>query len=263
MEEKMKKVLIGLVIVVALIGGGVVLLFSNLDKIVETGIETAGSNTLGTQVDVGSVSLDLVGGSASIFDFSVSNPVGYSNADMVSFDELTVAIDLQNTSSEQVHIRSVVARSPHVLYGSEGGTSNMDTVTARLESGETATAEESEAPQVMLIIDSILVENIRGTLVSDKLPTPAEVSLGDVRLSGLQGYPDELAEQIMDPILSQIGAVAAQAMVQAITDQLGAAADQLNEQLEGAGSDLQESLDDVSSKANEALESVGNLFKKD
>jgi len=136
-------------------------------------------------------------------------------------------------------------------------------VTARLESGETATAEESEAPQVMLIIDSILVENIRGTLVSDKLPTPAEVSLGDVRLSGLQGYPDELAEQIMDPILSQIGAVAAQAMVQAITDQLGAAADQLNEQLEGAGSDLQESLDDVSSKANEALESVGNLFKKD
>lgn len=52
-----KKVLIGLVIILVLIGGGVFLLFSNLDKIVETGIETAGSSALGSRVEVGSVAM--------------------------------------------------------------------------------------------------------------------------------------------------------------------------------------------------------------
>ena len=112
----MKKVLIGLVIVLILIGGGVFLLFSNLDKIVETGIETAGSSALGSRVEVGSVAINLTSGSASIYHFSVANPTGYSNAEMISFDELSVAIDLQNTNGQNVHVTSIVARSPHVLY---------------------------------------------------------------------------------------------------------------------------------------------------
>ena len=58
----MKKVLIGLAVVLVLIAGSVFLLFSNLDKIVESGIETAGTSTVGSQVEVGSVALDLVGG---------------------------------------------------------------------------------------------------------------------------------------------------------------------------------------------------------
>ena len=91
------------------------LLFSNLDKIVETGIETAGSSALGSRVEVGSVAIDLTSGAASIYNFSVANPTGYSNAEMISFDELSVAIDLQNTNSQNVHVTSILARSPHVL----------------------------------------------------------------------------------------------------------------------------------------------------
>ena len=74
-----------------LIGGGVFLLFSNLDKIVETSIETAGTNTMGSQVEVGSVAMDLIGGTASIYDFSIANPAGFSNAEMVRSFNLTVA----------------------------------------------------------------------------------------------------------------------------------------------------------------------------
>ena len=252
----MKKVLIGLVVVLVLIGGGVFLLFSNLDKIVETSIETAGTNTLGSQVEVGSVAMDLIGGTASIYDFSIANPAGFSNAEMVSFDELTVSINLQNTNSENIHINSVVARSPHVLYESTDGNANMDVVSARFANEEGA--ESADANQIILVIDSILIEDIQGTLLSDKLPNPVEVSLGDVILSNLEGTPEELAEQIMGPVTAQVGAAAAQALVQQITDLLGNA-DVINEQVQEARDRVQ----DISDQAAEALESVGNLFNRD
>jgi hypothetical protein len=256
MEKIIKKVLIGLVVVLVLIGGGVFLLFSNLDKIVETSIETAGTNTLGSQVEVGSVAMDLIAGTASIYDFSIANPTGFSNAEMVSFDELTVSINLQNTNSENIHINSVVARSPHVLYESTDGNANMDVVSARFANEEGA--ESADANQIILVIDSILIEDIQGTLLSDKLPNPVEVSLGDVNLNNLEGTPEQLAEQIMGPVTSQVGAAAAQALVQQVTDLLGNA-DAINEQVQEARDRVQ----DVGDQAAEALESVGNLFNRD
>ena len=259
----MKKVLIALAVIVVLVIGGVFLLFSNLDKLVETGIERAGTETLGTPVEVGRVELALTAGAASIYDFSIANPPGFSNADMVSFDELSVVINLQNTSSEQIHISSVVARNPHVRYESSDGVSNVDTVSARFENGEAEAVAESETSTVNLIIDSILIEDIDGTLQSGLLPEPVEVSLGDINLSGLEGSPDEMANQIMAPVLSQIGAVAAQALVQATTDLLGETVEQVGQQLDSAREQAQEAAQDLSDQADELLDNVDNLFNRD
>jgi len=81
----MKKVLIALGVVVVLIGGGLVLLLSNLDGLVKTAIETYGSEAVGSQVSVGSVELNLTEGSAAIYDFSVANPPGFSDQPIMSF----------------------------------------------------------------------------------------------------------------------------------------------------------------------------------
>ncbi len=254
----MKKVLIGLVIVLVLIGGGVFLLFSNLDKIVETGIETAGSSALGSRVEVGSVAIDLTAGSASIYNFSIANPTGYSNAQMISFDELSLDIDLPNTNGQNVHITSIVARSPHVLYESSGGVTNLDKVSARFDAGEATQPQATDSANINIMIDSVLIENIQGTLLSDQLPAPVEVSLGNVRLNNLEGDPGVLAQQIMAPVINQVGAAAAQALAQSITELLGNA-EAINEQVQ----DARDKIDDVSNQASEALESVGNLFKRD
>ena len=255
----MKKVLIGLVIILVLIGGGVFLLFSNLDKIVETGIETAGSSALGSRVEVGSVAIDLTSGSAYIYNFSIANPTGYSNAQMISFDELSLDIDLQNTNGQNVHVTSIVARSPHVLYETSGGVANLDKVSERFDDGTSAAEPQgADAANINIVIDSVLIENIQGTLLSDRLPAPVEVSLGDVRLNNLEGDPEELAQQIMAPVISQIGTAAAQALAQSITELLGNA-EAINEQIQ----DARDQIDDVTNQASEALESVGNLFKRD
>ena len=63
----MKKVFIALAVIIVLLGGVVYFVFTNLDKIVETAIETAGSQALGTPVEVGSVELNLMGGTAAMW----------------------------------------------------------------------------------------------------------------------------------------------------------------------------------------------------
>ncbi|MDG2175386.1 MAG: hypothetical protein P8M72_04535 [Gammaproteobacteria bacterium] len=223
-----------------------------MDKIVEAGIETAGTSTLGTSVEVGSVELDLVGGTASIYDFSIANPVGFSNASMVSFEELSVSINLQNTSGDQIHINSVVARSPFVLYESVEGETNVDAVSARFDSEADVTEESDDSAAINLIIDSIVIEDIQATLISGFLPEPVDVGLGDILLNDLEGSPDDIAGQIMTPILAQVGSAAAQALVQATADILSNAT-------EGA----QDALEGFADQASEALEGVGNLFKRD
>ena len=62
----------------------------------------------------------------------------------------------------------------------------------------------------------------------------------------------------MGPVTAQVGAAAAQALVQQITDLLGNA-DVINEQVQEARDRVQ----DISDQAAEALESVGNLFNRD
>lgn len=266
----MKKIAIALAVIVVIVIGAGVFLYSNLDKLVEAGIETAGTSTLGTAVEVGSVELDLVGGSASIYEFSIANPAGFSNASMVSFEELSVRIDLQDTSSEQVHINSIVARSPVVLYETVEGESNVDTVSARFDSETETTEDSADSSAINLIIDSLVIEDIQATLISGLLPNPMDVGLGDIRLDNLEGTPDEISSQIMAPILAQVSAAAGQALVQAAGALLSDAAEQVQEQvqeqLEGAQEQVEEAqeiLDDVTDQATEALENVGNLFNRD
>lgn len=266
----MKKVLIGLAVVIVLLVGGVFLVFSNLDAIVESAIETAGSQALGTQVEVGRVELSLTTGAASIYDFSIANPPGFSNAQMISFDELSVAINLQNTSGDQVHINSVIARSPHVLYETNESTSNVDTISARFESEEDVAETDTADADINLIIDSILIEDIQGTLYSSRLPNPVEVSLGNIQLANLEGSPDALASEIMAPVMAQIAAAATQALVQATAELLSGVAEEVEQRVEEALEDVSaqvdtvtEQVDAVTEQAEEALESVGNLFRRD
>ena len=56
----------------------VYLLLSNLDSLVERGIEKFGSEAAGTKVSVDRVAIDLRQGRGSILGLTVANPPGFS-----------------------------------------------------------------------------------------------------------------------------------------------------------------------------------------
>lgn len=244
----MKKVFIGLALVVVVIGGGVFFVLSNLDDLVKTAIETYGTDAVGSEVTVGSVEINLTEGSAAIYDFSVANPDGFSDQTMMSFAEVSVAIDTATIGDPLIVINNIVAREPYVLYESANDTTNVDAVSARFasDSDEEAINEEAaDESSLELMIVSILIEDIEAQMAGEGVPD-LTINLGDINLQNLQGSPKEIASQIMGPVTRQISANAAGALLEAtatmITDGLEGAVEGIGDGIEGVGDALEEGL---------------------
>jgi hypothetical protein len=249
----MKKAILGvLVLGVVLIGGGIFYVINNLDALVKQGIETAGTEAVGSAVTVGGVSIDLRGGSATITDFAVANPRGFSGESLMSFDELSVALDLANISSELIAINSIVARNPRVHYETVEGGSNLQTVADRFSSDETTEPASSSESNVRLQIGSVLIEDIEASMTTHLLQRSFESNLGDIRLQNLSGTPDEIAQSILEPVVRQLSRTAANAL-------LGMTADLLQEDLQAVG---QQVLDQAQDRIDEATESVNSQLEE-
>lgn len=246
----MKKLFIGLLVLALLLGAGLYYVVSNLDSIVKRGIETAGTDALGTDVRVDSVAIDLAAGSATLSGFSIANPEGFSNQDMVRFDELSVALDLGSLRSDVIRITSVRSVNPYVLYELQGTQSNIDAVRARFPAQESA-PEPEPGPQPVIGIDAVTIDGIQGSLQSDLLSTPINVNLGNVNLPAAQGTPPELARQIARPLLTQLARNAAAAFANIPASQLRDSAGQAVEE-------LQEQLDQAEEAARSAADELRN-----
>jgi hypothetical protein len=251
----MKKVLIGLGVIVVLIGGGVFYVLSNLDDIVKSAIETYGTAAVGSEVRVGSVAISLSNGSASIYDFSIANPVGFSDKAMVSFSELSVVLDLANLSGENIAITSITSTDPFVSYERANGTTNLDVVSQRL-AGEGPQEPENAGAEsdIRMQIGAVNINNIQASISDDRLPAPANVSLGNINLQNMSGTPAEITQQILSPLLRQLAANAARAFVNLANDLLSDSAETIRDTMDN----LQETVDE--NLGENIREGLGNLF---
>lgn len=251
----MRKLFVAIGLVVLLAGAGLTWLLLNLDSLAQRVIENAGTQAVGTDVTVGSVDIDLVNGNAELTDFSVANPEGFSNQDMMRIDALTVDIALGSIGSEMIRINSVRSTNPYVLYELQNGRANVDVVRERLASGEPAEPPPESEQQLMLSIGEIAIEGIQGSLQADRLPRNVDVNLGTIVLRDMEGTPPEIARQIARPLITQISTNAATALVGATADLLE---DELSERAEQAAQELRDQarsrLQETGEQADEALQ---------
>lgn len=257
------KVFLGIfVVLLLLVGGGLYYVFTNLDALVERGIETAGSSAAGTAVEVDSVDVDLLAGSATIRGFTLANPSGYSAGPMLSFDELGVVIDIASMSRDSgtISIASITSRNPHLLYETRDGVSNLDVVRERLASSPAEPESQGPGQELQLKIGSIVIEGIGATVSSDLLPAPADVELGDVRLQNLSGTPAEIAQQVLRPLLTQIAASAARIAVTLLPEDVRAAGNTLRD---AAGARIEQAGDAVGEATQGLRQGLGNLLRRD
>ena len=241
----MKKLLFVVLALIALVTGGVVLLVNNLDGLVRRAIEVAGTSALGTEVNVGRVNLDLAGGSATLSDFSIANPEGFSNQDMIRFDELELTIDLASLNSDVVRISSVRSVNPFLHYEMQGTRSNVDALRERFPASPASSSSATTGTDPVIAINSIQIGGIQGRLQSDVLPQPVEVNLGDVQIPPVEGTPEQLARQIAVPLLTQLGRNASAAFT-------GAMSEQIESELRERGAELQEQAGERLQEAEEA-----------
>ena len=206
----------------AVIAAGLYFLRHNLDSIVAAEIASVGSRSLGTQVRVGSVELDLRAGSGTIRKLRVENPQGFPGKPLISIDEITLALDVSSAlavasgSSEHVIVKRLSIRDPEVsvVTNAEGQT-NLQWVQAHLSAQSPASADRpDDAATVRISIREFAVTT--GKVDADtraaggkqyKLPLPG------FRMRGIGGRagapPAKLAEAIGEAFAVRVAAVVA------------------------------------------------------
>jgi hypothetical protein len=251
----MKKVMIGLGILLVVLGILLWRVYANLDKIVAKVIEDVGTEVTQTAVRVGGVDLDLLNGKAGLSQLSVANPAGFSSAHIFSLDRVSIAIDVESVSSNPVIIDEIVVAQPRVAYEiNQQGTANLDVLkknvaaysAARDGGGGTGTAKEEQEPaeqgeEIRLIIRTLRFEggelNASSALRPDK---PVKATLPAFTMSNIGqasggATSEQIAKEVLDRLVKQATDAASKAGVDRLTDKLHEkASEKLGDKVGGA-----------------------------
>jgi hypothetical protein len=232
----MKKVLIGLVLVVAVIGILLWQLYANLDSIVEQAVEEIGTDVTGTAVAVDNVELQLLEGKAGMAGLEVSNPPGFSGPAIFRLGRIAVSLDIESLKDGPIVIDELRVSQPQVFLemNSENQSNltvlrhNIETYQGTPEAGTTTeSADQPAAAPVKFIIRKLAFEGGRlsatSALAPDK-PVAADLpgfEMADLGKAAGGATGEQLAREILARLIQEAGRAAGQAGIDAAKQELG------------------------------------------
>ena len=210
-------ILLGILAILLGAGGVVYYVYSNLNEIVRTAIQEYGSEALGTEVTVESVSISLTEGKGEISGLRIAEPSGFGSGSAISLGEIALGIDLKSLKSLDplvIDLIHVDAPSVNYVLNAQGG-SNLATIQENISrytsSGE---AKEEKAPaaesgETLIAIRKLSVEN--GRISADLSAVglaPQKTSLPSIHASNLGGTrgapPAQIAASLAQKLLADV-----------------------------------------------------------
>lgn len=219
MKRKAKTTLVVILAILVVVGVGLWQVLANLDSIVKRAIEEQGSEATGTSVTVGSVSIDLRGGSGTISGLEVANPPGFSGRPAIAFDEIRVGIDPLAATSSPIVIREVTVTGARLLMEQSTAGNNLRTLQGALQQ---PAAPESEAEGPGIVIERFLLEDASLEVDIPQLDESRQADIRRIELMDIGRATNgatagSVARQLMAPI---IRAALESAAAEGIRDQL-------------------------------------------
>jgi hypothetical protein len=221
-----KKILIGVAVLLVIVVAGAYFLWSNIGGIIKTALENYGSQATQSEVKVSNVKLSLTSGEGSISGISIANPKGYSAGNAFMLGQVSVKLDTGTVTQNPVVIKEIVIDAPQVNYemGADGGSTlqtiqkNVNAYAAKMGGGGTPSqqpAAGSKEPERKLIIENLYVRNgqisashaaLKGQHVKSGLPTIHLTNIGKAKGGA---SPAEVANEVIGAISQQAAKVAA------------------------------------------------------
>lgn len=235
--KQTSKVILGLaVILLVVVGGGMWFLYSNLDSLIAGIIEREGSEATQTSVTVGSVSIDLQGGSAGISRLAVANPEGFSDEPAIALDGFAIDLDPLAVTEDPLVIRRVVVDGARLLVEQAGAENNLKRIMASLER-QAAQGPETETGGRKVIIERFELTGAGATLRVPGLDEERRVEMPEIVLTDIGRATNgataaAVAQQVLGPMIEM-------ALESAAARGVG---DALREKIDEAESDAAEEL---------------------
>jgi len=211
----MKKVMIGVIVVLVVVGGAGVYVLMNAGGIIKQIVEEVGSEATKTKVSLSEVDLDIQSGQAALKGFQMGNPSGFKTPKAMSFGVVSVKIDPASVTSDAILIKEIVIASPEITYEFGSSGSNFDAIQKNVDSyakemgagGGGAKKDSSEGKGgKKVIIENLYVrggkigvsgEFLQGKELNSVLPT---IHLKNIGKKTNGATAAEVADQLMSEI---------------------------------------------------------------
>jgi hypothetical protein len=235
----MKKVLIGVGVLLLLVVGGLVYVYTNLDAIVKSAIETYGSEATKTAVRVDEVKLTLQEGKAKIAGLTVANPPGYTDPNIFSLGSISTKVDISSLNKNPIIIDESTISAPAVVYEiNKDGVANADVLKKNLGAGggggEKAAPAEEKGEGLKMIIRKLVVEGTSAkvriaALKQDQTVKLQRIVMTDIGKKSGGASAAEVANQISSKMLGNLKNAVTKIGVQKY---LGKSADTFKQQMQ-------------------------------
>jgi hypothetical protein len=226
----LKKIGIGVVVLLIIIAGVGYYLFSNLDSYIKAAIEKYGSQATQASVTLDSVVVSLTSGEGGLVGLSVGNPKGFATPHAITVGAITLKIDTSTvTGSGPIVIKEIDVDKPQVTYeiGNSGG-SNLDAIQKNTEafagsSGSSSAPTTGGGQERKLIINDLYVRDgqigvsatvLQGKAVNAPLPT---IHLTDIGKASNGATAAQVANQVLGAITSEAAKVGSSALTSSLT----------------------------------------------
>ena len=229
--KKAIKIIVGtLVAIVALVLVLVLTLPLWLGPVVKPTANAAVPKLTKTTFNLGHLSLNPYTGRFELGDLQLGNPEGYDEKQALTLNKLVVDVAMGTLGDEYVHVEEVTVDGVFVSYVSANGVNNFDQIQYNVAGGkekyeakkaeakakaekeeaeqkkEEAPAEEDEASSKKLVIDKLVINDIKVKLGFVTLPVPS-ITLTDLGKKSNGITFAELGDQIMQAIMKSATAV--------------------------------------------------------
>lgn len=242
----LKKLMIGILVLVLVIAGAGYFLFSNLDSIVKAAIEKYGTQATGTEVKVSSVGISTTTGEGTLSGLVISNPKDFKSSDAFELGSIKVSIDTRSLlGNGPIIINSIDISALKVTFEVDNnGRSNLQVIQQNAQNyaapANTSTGANphsdngSGKPDRKIIISDLYIHDgeikishalLKGRELTSPLPP---IHLTNIGKDSDGASPAEVAKQV----ISKVTSVSLQDSAHALTNQLNGA---LTNATSGAG----------------------------
>jgi hypothetical protein len=208
-------------------------LYSSLDSLVKSAIETYGPQITGVSVKVGSVKLSPTSGQGTIKGLRLGNPPGYKTGHALMLAEISVTLDPASLTRDVILIRDILVSGADVSYEKVGNITNLEAIQRNVDNYMRQFSGGQPAgggPQKKMIIDRLAIRGSKvnlsagltaGSTFSASVP---DVQLRDIGKRSNGATAGEVARQAIGALTASV-ARAATAALGNFTKGAGKAAD--------------------------------------
>jgi uncharacterized protein involved in outer membrane biogenesis len=260
----MKKVFIAGGVAVVVIVAVIFFTLSNLGPIVKKTVNTVGPKVTKTDVSVADVKVSLFGGEATIKDFFLGNPKGFSSDQAMQVGSVSVDIDEKSITQNPIIIHKIEIIAPEITYEKIKGTDNFKALLQNVQgSAKTEKKAQDKSSSGKEAGKKIVIENV---IVKDGKVHLTMAALGGKQITAPLpekdgATPAEAFEKIFASLYSSISADSVTQVFNDGLKQLGGLKDLGAAGLESGGEEVKKVIDSSAKDIKSATEGIKGLFK--